>query len=172
MKWRILITIIVGVAVFKLLPTNPTTIQESSVSEVYLQQAPASVQLYYYIKRYAAEYNIPESYAFAIAFQETGYRGPLHFNYRANQTSFAGAKGAMQIMPATAQFIQGKKISDQKLLHDIELNVKISMKLLSRLKRIYKDWGLVFGAYNTGRPCINEYARKVLNRNYHWIKSI
>lgn len=172
MKWRILITIIVGIAVFKLLPTNPTPSQDPSVSEAYLQQAPASVQLYYYIKKYAAEYNIPESYAFAIAFQETGYRGPLHFNYRPNQTSFAGAKGAMQIMPATAQFIQGRKVSDQKLLHDIELNVKISMKLLSRLKRIYKDWGLVFGAYNTGRPCINEYARKVLNRNYHWIKSI
>ena len=31
--------------------------------------------------------------------------------------------------------------------------------------------GLAFGAYNTGSPCVNRYAREILNCNYNWIKN-
>lgn len=173
MNWKVKVCLLIVVVTAVIATTrDPTLNCEEQYTNKQLASAPASIQMYHYIRKYAREYNIPEEYAFSVAYLETGYRGPLHFSYLPNQTSFAGAKGAMQIMPATAAFIQGRKISDRSLLHDIELNVKISMKLLARLKRLYKDWGLVFGAYNTGRPCVNEYARKVLDQHYNWITSI
>ena len=61
-------------------------------------------------------------------------------------------------------------IPKYKLMSDINLNVMISMKLLRRLHNKYNDWGLVFGAYNTGRPCINRYARNILAEQYIWNK--
>lgn len=127
-----------------------------------------SIQMYFYIKRYAEQYNIPEAYAFSLAYQETRYGGPLDLDYNHKQTSYAGALGPMQIMPATAKLIYGKTVPKHKLMSDIKLNVKISMKLLRRLHDKYNDWGLVFGAYNTGRPCINQYAKNILNKQYIW----
>jgi hypothetical protein len=35
------------------------------------------------------------------------------------------------------------------------------MKLISDLYVKYKDWKIVFGAYNTGSPIVNKYARDV-----------
>jgi soluble lytic murein transglycosylase-like protein len=68
-------------------------------------------------------------------------------------------------MPATAGFMWKKKIPKDQLKNDIELNVKTSMMLLRHLFDVYKDWKLVFGAYNTGRPLINQYALDVYNYN-------
>jgi soluble lytic murein transglycosylase-like protein len=124
--------------------------------------------MYFYIKKYAAEYEIPEAYAFSLAYQETRYQGPLDLDYNHKQTSYAGALGPMQIMPSTAKMIYGKSVSNYNLKNDIKLNVMISMKLLRRLRNTYGNWGVVFGAYNTGRPCINGYAKNILDKQYIW----
>lgn len=128
-----------------------------------------SIQMYFYIKKYAAKYKVPEAYAFSLAYQETRYGGPLDLKYNHKQTSYAGALGPMQIMPATAKLICKKHVPPKRLMSDIELNVKISMMLLHRLYNKYNDWGLVFGAYNTGRPCINQYAKNILKKQYNWV---
>ena len=127
-----------------------------------------SIQMYFYIKKYAAEFEIPEAYAFSLAYQETRYGGPMDLNYNHKQTSFAGALGPMQIMPATAKLIYGESVPKTTLMSDINLNVMISMKLLRRLYDKYDNWGLVFGAYNNGRPMINGYARNILNKQFVW----
>ena len=127
-----------------------------------------SIQMYFYIKKYAKKFSIPESYAFSLAYQETRYGGPLDLNYNHKQQSCAGALGPMQIMPSTAVLIYGKYVPKTKLMSDINLNVMISMKLLRVLHDKYNDWGLVFGAYNTGKPCVNDYARNILSRQYIW----
>jgi hypothetical protein len=126
------------------------------------------VQMYYYIKKYSEEYKIPEAYAFSLAYQETRYRGPFDSLYKHNQSSKAGALGPMQIMPATAKLIWGEPVPKTRLKNDIKLNVMISMKLLRRLHDKYKNWGLVFGAYNTGKPCINKYAKRILKKQFIW----
>lgn len=126
------------------------------------------VQMYYYIKKYSQEYNVPEAYAFSLAYQETRYRGPFDSLYKHNQSSSAGALGPMQIMPATAKLIYGKPVPKKVLKNDIKLNVMISMKLLRRLHNKYKNWGLVFGAYNTGKPCLNKYAKRILKKQFNW----
>ena len=138
------------------------------VDSITIINSAPSIQMYFYIKKYAAEFEIPEAYAFSLAYQETRYQGPLDLTYNHKQTSFAGALGPMQIMPATAKLIIGKPVSNNKLKNDIKLNVMISMKLLRRLHNTYGSWGMAFGAYNTGRPCINGYAHDILDKKYIW----
>jgi soluble lytic murein transglycosylase-like protein len=70
-----------------------------------------------------------------------------------------GAQGLMQIMPATARFINKESVPTNTLRTDIELNIRTSMKLLRHLHDRYGDWGVVCGCYNTGRPIINGYAK-------------
>lgn len=131
-----------------------------------------SIQMYYYIQKYADKYDIPLDYAYAVAYQETKYGGPLDIKYNPAQTSYAGAVGPMQIMPGTAKWMMGRTISSAELRTNLELNVEISMKLLRHLYDQYHNWKLVFGAYNTGRPMVNQYAINVYNKQYHWKKQI
>ena len=62
-------------------------------------------------------------------------------------------------MPATSDYINKVNYTKKRLTNDIELNVETSMKLLNRLYTLYKDWTIVCGCYNTGRPLVNDYAR-------------
>ena len=131
-----------------------------------------SIELYYAILKYSKEFNIPSEYAFGIAYNETKYQGPLDFSYDHRQTSSVGALGPMQIMPATANWINHQKIDKSVILNDIEFNVRTSMKLLRQLKDKFNNWLVVFGCYNTGRPIINDYAIKVYNKQYTWKSKI
>lgn len=153
--------------------TNTKTITNedpylAGIDSTNIDEAIPAVQVYYYIKKYSEEYDIPEDYAFSVAYTETRYQGPCDVKYNPIQTSSAGACGPMQIMPATAKLICKKKISRNQLHNDIDLNVKISMMLLRNLHDRYNNWGKVFGAYNTGRPCVNSYAKKILSKKYKW----
>ena len=133
---------------------------------------PNSIVMFDFIDKLSTKYCIPKHVAFNIAFLETAYRGPFDWKYNPNRTSPSGAVGPMQIMPSTATFINGKKTSTKKLKTDIKLNVETSMKLLSYLYEKYGDWGIVCGAYNTGRPIINKYAKFCdENKNYQikWV---
>jgi hypothetical protein len=127
-------------------------------------QSPPCLQMYYYIEKYSEQYGIPRNYAFGIAFKETRYEGPFHWKYNPGQESYVGAVGPMQIMPATANMMwKGKTIKKQILKNDIGFNVETSMKLLRHLYDRYGNWQIVFGAYNTGRPMVNQYALDVYN---------
>ncbi len=76
----------------------------------------------------------------------------------------------MQVQIPTARGLNKDNVSEKKLTEDIEYNVMTSMKLLRRLKDKYGDWKLVFGAYNSGKPIINDYAIKIYNKQYKWVK--
>jgi soluble lytic murein transglycosylase-like protein len=124
--------------------------------------------MYYYIEKYADSFNIPKRFAYGIASSETGYKGPFHWKYNPSQISSAGAQGAMQVMVATAKYINHETVSASKLRNNIEYNVMTSMKLLRRLHNLYGDWKTTFGAYNCGYPCINGYAVRVYNHKIEW----
>lgn len=135
--------------------------------------SPYSLQVYTSIEKYSKQYRIPKYIAYNIAFLETRYQGPFDWDYHGKLTSFAGAKGPMQIMPKTANYITGKHITQKELLHNIDLNIQISMKLLNKLRKQYHDWGLICGYYNTGYPKINDYAKFcVTNKDYkkNWVE--
>lgn len=137
--------------------------------EEVVNSAPA-IQMYFYIKKYAKEYGVPEEYAFAVAYRETKYKGPLDLTYNHKLTSSAGAVGPMQIIPRYAHKYAGRRVTSQELKNNIQLNVKVSMRMLRSWHDIYHDWGLAAGAYNTGQPVLNEYARAILNKEYYWKK--
>jgi len=124
------------------------------------------LQMYYYLDKYSIEFGVPMDIAMGVAYQETRYQGPFHWNYVHNISSPSGAVGPMQVMPSSARkFNGGKSISSRELKNNIELNVKISMRMLSHLKRRYGTWGLALGAYNTGKPCYNSYASRIIGND-------
>jgi len=125
------------------------------------ETSPPCLQMYYNIEKYAEEYKIPRDYAFGIAHIETGYKGPFHWSYDHSQTSYAGAVGPMQIIPRYAHPYVDGKFTAIELKTDIAMNVKASMRMLRKLYNMHRDWKLAFGAYNTGKPCVNSYAQKV-----------
>ena len=120
--------------------------------------SPYSLQVYNSIEKYSKQYNVPKYIAYNIAFLETTYQGPFDWRYHGKLISCVGAKGPMQIMPKTANWITGKNITQKELLHNIDLNVKISMELLHKLSKQYKYWAVICGYYNTGYPKCNDYA--------------
>lgn len=127
-----------------------------------IKYAPNSVKMHNSIKKYCALYDVPEKLAFKIAKLETGYTGIDDSDYKHNLVSKCHALGPMQLLLSTARYIDGDKtLTRHQLLNDIELNVKIGIKYLRYLFNKYHNWVLVAGAYNTGRPVMNSYARAV-----------
>lgn len=163
-------TVLVAISAF----TNSVTEVKVSESDVLRDYAPVTqtdppcLQMYYYIEKYADSFNIPRRYAYGIAKVETGYLGPFHWRYNPKQTSCVGAVGPMQVMLATARWINRDGVSRDKLRSDIAYNVFTSMKLLRKLYNKRGSWKVVFGEYNTGRPCINGYAHRVYNHQLEW----
>jgi soluble lytic murein transglycosylase-like protein len=126
-----------------------------------IEYAPPCVQLYALLEKYSAEYDIPFEIAIGVASEETGYHGPFHWSYDPKQVSYANAYGAMQIQVPTANDNWDERVTAKMLLNDLDLNVHISMKLLSRLKRKYGSWRVALGVYNSGRPIVNDYAIRI-----------
>jgi soluble lytic murein transglycosylase-like protein len=152
------------IAAIKPQAENPSLTYAAIHASMPKVKQPPCVEMYYSLKKHAKDNGIPFKYALAIAYLETGYAGPLHWNYNPALGSDAGAVGAMQIMPQFAQyFVPERKITREELKHTIDLNVMVSMRILKKLKGMHGDWKLVFGAYNTGSPCVNGYAERVYN---------
>jgi soluble lytic murein transglycosylase-like protein len=74
--------------------------------------------------------------------------------------SHAGARGAMQVMPATARRFG---VADpERSLHDAQTNVGASAALLRQLQRRYdNDLRLVLAAYNAGEGAVEKHGRDV-----------
>jgi soluble lytic murein transglycosylase-like protein len=126
-----------------------------------IEYAPPCVQLYSLLEKYSTQYDVPFDIAIGVAREETGYRGPFHWSYDPKQVSYANAYGAMQVQVPTANDNWEERVTSKMLLTDLELNVHISMKLLARLKKRYGNWKVALGAYNSGRPIINDYAVRI-----------
>lgn len=135
-------------------------------SEIKKTKLPPNIEIFNSIKTHSENYNIPFRYALGIAYKETRYKGPNDWDYNPSLVSPGGALGAMQIMPSTGRMLwKDRKVTEAMLLYDIDFNVETSMKLLRRLYDKHKDWKVVFGCYNTGKPIINSYAEEVYNFN-------
>ena len=117
-----------------------------------------SLQMYESIEHWSDSFNIPKHIAYNVAWLETRYQGPFHFDYNPYQTSSAGAVGPMQIITRWARPYVRKRLSEKELKTNIDLNVKISMQMLRKWYSIHHDWTLACGAYNSGSPIRNDYA--------------
>jgi soluble lytic murein transglycosylase-like protein len=126
-----------------------------------------SLQMYESIEHWSDSFEIPKHIAYNVAYLETRYQGPFHFDYNPYQKSHAGAVGPMQVITRWAHPYVKRKLSEKELKTNIDLNIKISMQMLKKWYSIHKDWTLACGAYNSGRPIRNDYAiYATTNKNY------
>jgi soluble lytic murein transglycosylase-like protein len=175
MKKKILIIAAVLIATISCTSflVESTITEKVAANGVEVSDSTPSIVMYNSILKYAEIYEVPVDYAFALAYTESRYKGPAHIDYKTkNLKSKSGALGPMQIKLATAKMFAAEEeqnLSATSLKNDIDLNVKISMRIIRYLKDKYGTWGKAFGAYNTGRPVNNEYSKKILNKTYTWV---
>jgi soluble lytic murein transglycosylase-like protein len=158
---------------YKLWTTESISEEEEWYEAGSKTNSPTSLHMYYLIEKYSKEYGIPRYVAFNVAYLETGYRGPFHWKYNPYQRSSAGAVGPMQIITRYAHNHAGRRVTEKELKTNLELNIRVSMSMLSKLYKMYGRWDLVLGYYNTGYPQVNSYASYASsNKNYKnkWIE--
>ena len=152
---------------------------EERAQEQYLEMlgsepnSPSCLRMYNSIEKYSKKYGVPKHIAYNVAYKETRYQGPFHWSYTPSHISSAAAVGPMQIITKWAHRFAGRRITQNELMTNIDLNVMVSMKMLQYGYKRYKNWSQALGAYNTGRPIINEYADYCVgNKNYkgNWIR--
>lgn len=117
------------------------------------------------IKKYAKKHRIAPSWAFAIARRES--------SFMSDAKSGAGAKGLMQIMPATGKQLHGSRVSSSYLLN-AKNNIKLGTKYLKILSDDYKgNKVLATASYNAGPHRVKKWIKNVKDMPIDmWIETI
>jgi hypothetical protein len=122
-------------------PSGP--VAERDVARV-LKLAPAMIAA-------AQAYNLDPLLLHAIAHVES--------RHNANAVSPAGARGAMQVMPATGRRFG---VEDERTLFDADTNIRASAAYIRTLRTRYgDDLRLVLAAYNAGEGAVEKNGRNV-----------
>jgi len=131
-----------------------------------------ALRMYRAIMLYSGMYQVPKHVAFNIAHLETTYRGPQDSTYNPSRVSKMGAMGPMQIRYKYASYFAERKVTKDELRDSIEFNVNLSMKILAQNYKRFKSWAKAAGAYNTGKPVINHYAKEAVKKDYqrNWLQ--
>lgn len=100
-----------------------------------------------YVTKYSQEYNIPEDVIYATIKVESGFDP--------NAISSAGARGLMQMMPSTFEWLTGDEHLGEHLLpvmlFDPEVNIRYGTYYLKYLyTKFDHNWNTVAAAYNGG----------------------
>lgn len=104
------------------------------------------------ITEQSIRYDIPFKYIYRLIWKESRYNPVAESN--------AGAKGYMQVMPAT--FNSMKKMYEKETDEDIDglnkrqQNIMVGTYTINYLYKKYKNWKLTFAAYNAGTTAVDE----------------
>lgn len=113
----------------------------------------ASVTYQAFIERYAAEYNLQPAFVTAIIRNES--------SFRRDAESSVGARGLMQMMPDTAEWIAGKlRVENFSFdsMYDPETNIRFGCWYLNYLAKLFRgDPTLVTAAYHTGQTTVTRW---------------
>ena len=109
------------------------------------------------IKRYSKEFDINSALVASVANVES--------NFREDVISNKGAKGIMQLMPATAEWVAGKINQDfeEERLLDGEYNLMLGSYYLSYLINYFNSEKLGVCAYNAGQGNVAAWLK---NKDY------
>jgi soluble lytic murein transglycosylase len=106
-----------------------------------------------YVNKYSAEYNVPTYVIFAVIDVES--------NFKPYSTSDAGARGLMQMLPSTFEWLTSAEHLGEDLsadeLYEPEVNIRYGTYYLSYLFEKFHDWDTVFAAYNAGEGNVAEW---------------
>jgi len=113
----------------------------------------------------SSNYKINPAWAFAIARRES--------SFMADANSPAGAKGLMQVMPATAKQLHKRKVTNKHLMNANE-NIKLGTKYLKRLlDRHDGNQILATAAYNAGPSRVKRWLKDLKSMPADiWIETI
>lgn len=105
----------------------------------------------------SATYNIDPYFVKGLIRQES--------MFEAEALSFAGARGLMQIMPATGKTLyardQHEKPFDEKLLFEPDLNIALGIKYLSQLNKRFGNNGThILISYNAGPHVLKKWLKR------------
>ena len=130
-------------------PVEPGSAAANGSAGAILAMRPVSYSTPYddMITRVAARHRIDPLLLHAVIKQES--------HYRERATSHAGARGLMQLMPATARMLGMGTIAHP------ESNVDGGARLLRRLYTRYNDFPLVLAAYNAGEGAVARYGNRI-----------
>ncbi len=100
---------------------------------------------------YAAEFDVPEEIVYAVILIES--------KFDAAAVSRAGARGLMQLMPATfrAAAEQTGRIPEEVSVFDPGTNIGCGVYWLSRLFEKYRRWDTALAAYNAGETAVDRW---------------
>ncbi|MCU4676585.1 transglycosylase SLT domain-containing protein [Catenovulum sp. 2E275] len=113
--------------------------QAGLYDEVAIRFPKAFADLY---EKYSQRVGIEPSLAFAISRRESSFMEDAY--------SPAGARGLMQLMPATAKHVEGSRVSNRRL-YDAQTNIRLGTKYISSLiKRMQQQTPLAIASYNAG----------------------
>ena len=101
-----------------------------------------------FIEKYSREFGVETSLVYAIVKAESGFDSKA--------VSRAGAKGLMQILPTTAEWIAGKfeESFSEEILFNPETNIKYGCFYLRYLIDKFSDLDAVICAYNAGERTV------------------
>jgi len=113
----------------------------------------------------ALEYNIDPLFLHAVAHVES--------RHDPDAISSAGARGVIQIMPATAR--RFGVIDPERELHDPLLNLRVGSAYLKLLQDLFgNNLPLVLAAYNAGEGAVIKYGRTVppYRETQHYVRAV
>jgi len=99
------------------------------------------------LHRMCKRFNVPYSYVYRLIYKESKFIPGL--------VSSGGARGYMQLMPATYLIYKSKyikKYNDFDTYTDNQKNLVIGTFMIATIYEKYGDWKKVFACYNTGNP--------------------
>lgn len=106
------------------------------------------------VTTYADEYDLPPSLIYAVIHTES--------HFREDAVSGAGAKGLMQLMDSTYEWIQTKFPEDPEPLDrifDPEINIRCGAKLLDVLHQLFTHSETAIAAYNAGNGTVSKWLK-------------
>jgi soluble lytic murein transglycosylase len=147
-----LAVIVVALAAIALLTMKPWA--DKAVQEITLPLRHEDI-----IRQQAQDKNLDPSLIAGVIYVESRFR---------DQTSHAGAKGLMQLMPATADYIAGKSGGtqfEQGDLADPQINIAYgSWYLRYLLERYHGNVALALAAYNAGEGKVDGWWQDAADR--------
>jgi soluble lytic murein transglycosylase len=153
----VLLAVLLGLAAIALLTLKPWA--DKAVQELKLPLRHEDV-----IRQQAADKDLDASLIAGVIYVESRFR---------DQTSHAGAKGLMQLMPATADYIARKSGGTRFVqgdLADPQINISYGSWYLRYLLRHYNgNVALALAAYNAGEGKVDEWWREAADRGEKFV---
>lgn len=102
------------------------------------------------IRKYADKYNLPPELVASVVNVES--------NFKEDAKSNKGAVGLMQLMPQTANWLNGKELSEEELKNP-ETNLNLGCLYLSSLLQEFENIDCALAGYNAGPGNVTKWLK-------------